>query len=94
MRVVVRDNVFRNHPMGRNPGDVMPVPTSRGNADHFAMMPERLVEQCLKATLPPNGIVLDPFMGWGTTGKVAHRMGGRFVGVDINPAYVEAFSNK
>ncbi len=94
MRVVVRDNVFRNHPLGRNPGDIITVPTARGNADHFAMMPEQLVERCLKATLPPNGVVLDPFMGWGTTGSVAHRMGGRFVGIDINSSYVDAFANR
>ena len=92
MRTVVRDNVFRNHPLGRNPGDVISVPTARGAGDHFAMMPEKLVERCLKATLPPGGICLDPFMGTGTTGTVAHRLGGRFVGVDINSTYVDGFA--
>lgn len=94
MRVVVKDNVFRNHPLGRNPGDVLAVPTARSAADHFAMMPERLAERCLKATLPPGGVCLDQFMGTGTTGTVTHRLGGKFIGVDIDPVCVEDFARR
>jgi len=91
MTVVVTDNVFRNHPNGRNPGDVIAVPTARSAAGHFATMPEALAERCLKATLPPGGICLDPFMGTGTTGRVALALGGRFVGADVDAGYMEDF---
>ncbi len=91
MTVFVTDNVFRNHPKGRNPGDVMAVPTARSAAGHFAMMPDALVERCLKATLPLGGICLDPFMGTGTTGRVALALGGRFVGVDLDVGYIDGF---
>ena len=38
---------------------------------------------------PPNGIVLDPFMGSGSTGCAAKMEGFGFVGIDLNPEYVE-----
>lgn len=94
MRVEVTDNVFRNHPRGRNPGDVLSIPTARGNANHFALMPEDLAEWCLKATLPAGGIALDPFMGWGTTGEAAMKLGGRFVGVDIDRELLVEFATR
>lgn len=37
---------------------------------------------------PPGGLVLDPFMGSGSTGKAAIREGFRFIGIDENPDYV------
>jgi DNA modification methylase len=91
MSVVVTDNVFRNHPKGRNPGDVLSVTTSRTAEGHFATMPEALALRCLQSTLPSDGICLDPFMGLGTTGHVAHRLGGRFIGVDLAEPYIDAF---
>jgi hypothetical protein len=91
MRVVVTDNVFRNHPKGRNPGDLMSIATARTRADHFATMPNGLAEQCLRATLPNDGICLDPFMGLGTTGQVALSLGGRFIGIDISASYIRHF---
>jgi DNA modification methylase len=84
MRVVITDNAFRNHPAGRNPGDVMSVMTARARNGHFAVMPEGLVERCLRATLPPNG----------TTGRVALRLGGKFVGVDLNEDYLKDFCDR
>lgn len=51
---------------------------------HFATFPEALVEPCLLASMPPEGIVLDPFFGTGTTGSVAQRMGWNFIGIDLN----------
>jgi len=91
MTVLVTDNVFRNHPQGRNPGDVMVVPTARSSAAHFATMPDELVRKCLKATLPPGGICLDPFMGTGTTGRVALAAGGRSIGVDLDAGHMDGF---
>lgn len=92
MAVEVGDNVFRNHPNGRNPGDVQSFSLSGGTTDaqgHFAVMPSSLAEWCLRATLPLNGTCLDPFMGIGTTGLAALQLGGKAVGVDVRHDYLE-----
>ena len=57
---------------------------------HFAMFPERLVEPCILAGCPVGGVVLDPFLGSGTTGAVAKRLGRQYIGIDLNPAYCQA----
>ncbi len=51
------------------------------------MFPEKLVEPCILAGCPKGGLVLDPFMGSGTTCVVAKRLGRDFIGIDINPDY-------
>lgn len=40
------------------------------------------------------GIVLDPFMGSGSTALVARRLGRRFIGIDLNPAYVQMANDR
>ncbi len=93
MTVAIGDNVFRNHPLGRNPGDLWSI-SIRGSTDsHFATMPLTLADRVLRATLPPGGVCLDPFMGIGTSGVAALNLGGRFVGIDLNQEYVETFLN-
>ena len=88
MTYLVKDNVFRNHPKGRNPGDVLSV-SLRGEGDaHYAVMPLPLAEWALRATLPKGGLCLDPFMGLGTTGLAALNLGGKFVGIDVREDYV------
>jgi DNA modification methylase len=97
MSIEVGDNVFRNHPNGRNPGDVQSFPLTGGASDtkgHFALMPSSLANWCLQASLPPGGVCLDPFMGAGTTGLAALAMGGRAVGVDVRPDYLELAASR
>ena len=50
-----------------------------------------LADWALKATLPPGGICLDPFMGTGTTGIATVNRGGRFVGVDVRLDFLTHF---
>lgn len=90
MEVVVQDNVFRHHPAGRNPGDFVSVALRGSDESHFAVMPTPLAEWCLRATLPAGGVCLDPFMGTGTTGVASLKLGGRFVGIDIDAAALRA----
>jgi len=45
--------------------------------------PEALLERIISASCPPEGIVLDPFCGCGTTVSVAHRLGRTWIGIDI-----------
>ena len=95
MRVEIGDNVFRNHPNGKNPGDMTSIAASAGGSqEHFAIMPVGLAEWALKATLPANGICLDPFMGTGSTGVAAIRLGGRFVGVDVSSPCLAEFARR
>ena len=68
MAIELGDNAFRNHPNGRNPGDVRSIGIGSNETGHVATMPLRLAEWCLKATLPAGGTCIDPFMGSGTTG--------------------------
>lgn len=56
---------------------------------HFATFPEKLVEPCILAGCPRDGIVLDPFMGSGTVAKVALRLGRQYIGIELNPEYIK-----
>jgi DNA modification methylase len=55
---------------------------------HFATFPEKLIVDCIKAGCPENGIVLDPFMGAGTTALVARKLNRNYIGFELNPKYV------
>lgn len=72
----------------RNKRSVWSVSTNGFRGAHFAVFPEKLIEPCIIAGCPEDGVVLDPFAGSGTTGVVAKRMGRGFVGCEINPSYV------
>jgi len=56
---------------------------------HFATFPSELVRQCLEITSAAGDIVLDPFLGSGTTALVAGQSGRRFIGVELNPEFLE-----
>jgi len=71
----------------RNKRSVWTVPTMPFREAHFATFPERLIEPCVLAGAPAGGVVLDPFMGAGTTAVVAERLGRRWVGCELNPDY-------
>jgi DNA modification methylase len=63
---------------------------TKGNPDaHFATYPEALVEPMIQAGCPKNGIVLDIFMGSGTTGVVAKKQGKNYIGIELNPEYIK-----
>ena len=59
------------------------------SVEHFAIFPEALLEIPLKAGCPQNGIVLDPFMGSGTTAVVAKKLGRNWIGIELNKGYIE-----
>jgi len=77
------------HPDGRNPGDVLRVTTKPFSGAHFAVFPPALVEPLIKSSCPPEGTVLDPFLGSGTTMLVARELGRQCIGIEINPEYIE-----
>lgn len=76
------------HPLGRNKRTVWNIPLGKFRDVHFAVFPEDLVQICLLAGTPDNGLVLDPFMGSGTTAAVARKLARHFLGIELVPEYV------
>lgn len=62
---------------------------TQGRKLHFAPYPEDLVKIPMILTCPPDGVVLDPFCGTGTTNVVAMRMNRRSIGIDMSKEYIE-----
>jgi DNA modification methylase len=77
------------HPKGRNKRTVWSISLSKFRDAHFAVFPPSLVETCLLATSPEGGLVLDPFVGSGTTAVVAKQLGRHYVGIDCNEEYCQ-----
>jgi DNA modification methylase len=81
-----------NHYFGlekANKRSVWTVNTKPYSDAHFATFPEDLIVDCIKAGCPEGGIVLDPFMGAGTTALVARKLNRNFIGIELNPVYVK-----
>lgn len=57
--------------------------------EHYAVMPERLAQICILAGCPEGGIVLDPFLGSGTTALVARANHCQCIGIELNESYIE-----
>jgi site-specific DNA-methyltransferase (adenine-specific) len=74
---------------GRNKRTVWSISTKPCTEAHFAVYPEELIETPILAGCPIKGTVLDPFFGSGTTGAVALRLDRKYVGIELNPEYVE-----
>lgn len=73
----------------RNKRSVWRVATRPFEEAHFATFPEELIIPMIKAGCPRGGVVLDPFMGAGTTGLVARKLQRNYLGIELNPVYIE-----
>lgn len=73
----------------RNRRTVWRIPTKSLNDEHYAPMPEALVEPCILAGSRPGDTVLDMFAGSGTTLRVAERFGRNSIGIDLNADYLQ-----
>jgi DNA modification methylase len=71
----------------RNKRSVWTVTTKPYEGAHFAVFPTDLIEPCILAGAPVGGVVLDPFMGSGTTAQVAQSLGRQYLGCELNPEY-------
>lgn len=78
----------------RNKRSVWKVATRPFKGAHFATFPPSLVEPCILAGCPPNGTVLDPFGGAGTTALVAERHGRNSILIELNPEYAAMASER
>ena len=79
---------------GRNRRSVWTVATQPFKEDHFAVFPPNLIKPMVLAGCPTGGVVLDPFVGSGTTAIVARELGRRFIGIELNPEYAGMASRR
>ena len=74
----------------RNKRSVWNMPISSCGKNHYATFPDELAVNCILAGTAEGDIVLDPFVGSGTSCRVANRYGRQYIGIDLNPAYCKA----
>lgn len=97
-----KNGKLKCNPAGKNPTDVWQFPKVTSGTDrsseertpHPAQFPIAVIDRIIKASSNMDDLVLDPFMGSGTTAEVALRNGRQVVGFEINPAYVEIASRR
>ena len=78
----------------KNKRNVWTITTKPCKEAHFATFPKDLIEPCIKAGCPENGVVLDPFGGSGTTGIVAQSLNRTAILIELNPEYIEIAKNR
>jgi len=88
----------RSNPAGKRPGDILSCIAVRNNAaektPHPTQKPEKLIERFIMASSKPGELVVDPFVGSGTTCVVAYRLGRRTIGIDLKEEYLEMAKSK
>lgn len=88
----------RNNMNGANPGDVWQFShvhyCSKEREKHPTQKPEALIERMIRASSNPGDIILDPFVGSGTTCRVAKILDRHWIGIDINPDYISMSQNR
>ena len=67
--------------------DTWDIPSVTYKGAHFAVYPPELIEKPILSCCPEQGIVIDPFMGSGTTGEVAKLNNRKYIGLELNPEY-------
>ncbi len=81
------------NPLGKNPSDVWEIPNVKANhiekTIHPCQFPVAIPQRLIKALVPEGGIVLDPYMGVGTTGVAAVLEKKYFIGCEIQEEYFE-----
>ena len=85
---------MRPNPDGKNMRTVWSINTEPFPEAHFATYPEKLVKRMIEAGCPENGLVLDPFMGAGTTALVAKKLNRNYTGFELNPEYLKIAENR
>ena len=78
----------------RNRRSVWTVATRPYSGAHFAVFPPALIEPCILAGSRVGDVVLDPFMGSGTTAQVAQQHGRQWIGCELNDAYAPLQSER
>ena len=71
----------------RNKRSVWEISTKHCKEAHFATFPIEIPLTCIKAGSPVGGVILDPFMGAGTTAIAAQQLSRHYIGIELNPEY-------
>ena len=82
------------HELGKNPGDVWDFATGKSQDSHFAIFPEELPKRVIMACCPKDGIVLDPFVGSGTSLKVAKELNRKSIGIELQEDYLKIIEKR
>ena len=103
----LRNDARRNEPLAnaiaassqptqefRNKRSVWSINTAQSGEAHFAVFPEKIPELCIKAGTKKGDIVLDPFMGSGTTALMAQKLGRKWIGIELNEEYATIINKK
>jgi len=84
---------FSGNPLGKNPSDVWEIPNVKANhvekTSHPCQFPVALVQRFIRALVPENGLVADPFLGSGTSAVAAAVERKRFIGCEIQAKYMK-----
>lgn len=88
----------RNNMRGANPGDVWQFShvhyCNENRQNHPTQKPEGLIERMVLASSSENGIILDPFLGSGTTLRVCQQLNRSGIGIELNPDYIESCKDR
>jgi len=84
----------RKYDIHEDGGDFLDIPTRPHRFAHFAVYPTTLIVPLVKSGCPPQGVVLDPFAGSGTTGVVAEILGRNSILIEISKEYVEIIKER
>ncbi len=79
---------------GRNLRSVWSINNQAYSEAHFATFPQELIEPCVLASTRPGDRVLDPFFGSGTVGVVCEALNRSYIGIELNPEYLDMASNR
>ena len=86
--------IIKKHPYGKNPGDLWTMNCAKLEKAHFSVFPEQLPKNAILACCPHNGIVLDPFAGSGTTGKVAKELNRKSILIELQPMFLDIIKER
>ena len=92
--VNARPPEYKEYDGMKNKRSVWTITTKPYEGAHFAVFPSDLIEPCILAGAPVGGLVLDPFMGSGTTAQVAQNLGRQYIGCELNTDYKPLQDNR
>jgi len=94
LEIIAELQTVKVHEKGKNPGDVWTIQLEQYPEAHFAVFPQKLVENAVKLGCPPGGVVLDPFAGSGTVGEVAMKLGRKALLIELIEDYVKLIEKR
>jgi len=77
-----------NRSLGKKQRSVWDIPIKANNTNHSAVFPEELITPCVESSTRENDMILDPFYGSGTVGKVCLKLNRKCIGIELNQEYV------